>query len=77
MMRCSITIAILLIQGVVSLDNGLAKTPPMVRSCSAPCRQFAHALEHIGDWNCDSYGHSGLDVMGTLQMRDRLRQIPR
>lgn len=76
MMRFAITIAILLIQGVVALDNGLAKTPPMVRFCSAPRRQFAHALDHIGDSHRD-YGHSGLDVMGTLQMRDRLRQIPR
>ena len=77
MMRCAITVAFILIQGVVALDNGLAKTPPMVRSCSAPCRQFVHSLDHIGDSHRVYYGHSGLDVMGALQMRDRLRQIPR
>ena len=71
-----LVLILLLLGRAAALDNGLAKTPPMVRSCWLFMWGSADIAAMPGSPSETMRNVSvlvaGLDVMGALQMRDEL-----
>lgn len=68
------------LQGVASLDNGVAKTPPMVRlhewHARGRCSQYSTWQKHLSEQRREiPLSVAGVDVLGAFQMRNKLHKV--